>query len=295
MKPYVTLERFKTMGFGIDLDEVEDWEVRSALARASERVAALTSQALGHDFRGGTVTDERHQYPVPHYVGEEWKRQIWLLHRPIADVTQFRIYVTDTQYLDFSASELAVSPKFVDIVSLSLTTAGLFGTSAIPYIGLRQPQVRVSYTYGETMSVSDETFDPTDGRTFRGQNQWWTDDDVTVKVNDVVVSSGFTVDRAEGTITFDENQDENADVEVTYTFRLPSPIAQATGLLAAQALADREIRSRGMAGLTRLKVDEIELTRDKASAASDSAPVSQEVLDLLKGFEITWAGSGSSW
>lgn len=295
MKPYVTLERFKTMGFGVDLTDVEDFEVRAALTRATNRVGALTAWPVGHDFRGGTITDERHVYRVPRYVGEEWQRQVWLLHRPIISVEQFRVYVTDTQYLAFGAAELVVSPKFVDIVSLSLTTAGLFGTTALPFIGLRQPQVRVDYTYGETFASVDETFDPTDGRTFRGENQWWTTDTVTVKVDGTVIAdTEYTVDRDEGTITFDTNQAEGVLVEVSYTYRLPTEIAQAAGILASMELGDRETRARGMQGLSRIRVGDIEL--QKGSASKDGDPQLQAVMELLDGFRPPmWAGSGAAW
>jgi len=297
---YVTPERFKTMGLGVDLDDVEDFELRATLSRASARVNTLCAAPnlpQPHDFRGGTVTDEQHPFRLGYGPFEGAQREVFLFHWPVRTVGTLRVDLTNTQYISFTDDQLYVRNKSVEIISLAMTVNGLFGSALVPIIGLREPRCLVDYVYGYEIVVSEEQIDATDGLMYRAQNQFWTAADVVLKVGGAVQSTGFTIDRVEGTVTFDAPQAANSVVTVSYVTKLPPEIAMATALLAAASFSEREDRSRGMSGLRRLTVGEITLERDVAprggagqwQSGKDAPP---EVLDYLEGFQYTWVGAG---
>lgn len=295
-EPYVTPERFKTMGFGVDLTEVEDFELRSVLTRASDRVNAICA-APGlpqpHDFRGGTITDEDHIWRMGDGVSQESQRSIYLWHYPIRTVTDLRIVLTNTQGVVFSPGELVVFDRTVEIVSLAMTSAGLFGAFVVPEIGLSKPRVRASYTYGYSIQMVGQTLDATDGLTYRGADQWWDlAEDVVVYKDDVEVTSGYTIDYNEGTVTFDDPQGPDAHITVSYTTKLPRAVATATGILAAESIGDSEMRARGMSGLRHIRVGEIELDKVDQMRGGTTlvTPAQAEAESLLAPFRFSWAG-----
>lgn len=298
-EPYVTPERFKTMGFGVDLGSIEDFELRSVLARASDRVntmCAVPGLPQPHDFRGGTITDEEHHWKMGDGVSQESQRTVYVWHYPLRTVTDLRIRLTNSQGIVFDPGELMVFDREIEIVSLAMTSAGLFGAFIVPEIGLSQPRIVASYTYGYRIPITQVTVDATDGLTYRGQDQWWDDDeDVTVFVDSVEVdSSEYSIDHDEGTVTFEDPQGPDARVQVSYTTKLPRAIATATGILAAESLGDAEMRARGMTGLSGIRVGEIELTRiaQQRGGTTLVTPAQAEAESLLAPFRFAWAGIG---
>ena len=78
---YLTPERFRTMGVGSDLDNIEEWELRSILQSASRSVDAYCNVPILPQrfiFRGGTMTDEDHEMVYN-------SRRVRLRARPILD------------------------------------------------------------------------------------------------------------------------------------------------------------------------------------------------------------------
>ena len=291
---YVTPERFKTMGFGVDLDDLDVFELRATLRRAADRVNAICG-APGlpqpHDFRGGTITDERHIWKMGDGVSTPPSRSIYLWHYPIRTVTSLRIDLTNNRYVDIGEDERYLTNRTVEIVSLAMTASGLYGAAVVPEIGLLKPRIKATYTYGYSIPTTGEVLEPTDGKTYRAQDQWWTDDTVTVYVDGNVVTTGFTLDRDEGTVIFTENK--AAEVKADYTTKLPRNIQTATGILAAEALGDREMRARGMSGLRRIQVGEIALEKDAQMRGSSTliTPAVAEAEALLEGFHFVWAAA----
>jgi hypothetical protein len=295
--PYVTPERFKTMGFGVDLDDVEDFELRSVLRRASDRVNAIcAAPALPqqHDFRGGTITDEEHHWDMGDGVSQPMQRTIYLWHKPIRTVTEMKIRLTNTQGVLFDPAELVVFEDVVEIVSLAMTSIGLFGAYIVPEIGLAEPRIITSYTYGYQVSVTGETLEATDGTLFRAQDQWW-DSTVAPKVykNGVEITTGFTIDYDEGAVLFDVPPAAESTIKADYTTKLPRGIATATGILAAESLGEREMRSRGMGGLQGIRVGEIELQRvaQQRGGTTLVTPALAEAEQILSPFKFMWAGA----
>lgn len=299
MEPYVTPERFKTMGFGIDLDGVDDFELRAVLRRASDRVHAITAAPglpVAHDFRGGSITAEEHHWDMGNGTTTGPQRSIRLWHTPIKAVSDLRIRLTNTQGIVFDANELMVFDKEVEIVSLAMTSAGLFGSYVVPEIGLSEPRVQADYTYGYSIPITKQTLDATDGKTFRAQDQWWdsSEDVVVYDESDNIIDSGqYTVHYDEGTIEFSSNQDPDVTRKASFTTKLPPGIATATGILAAEALGDRETRTRGMSGLRAIRVGEISLEKEMQMRGGTTlvTPAVAEAESLLAPYKFIWVGA----
>jgi len=264
---YVTPDRYRSMGFGVDLDGVEESDLRSILRAASAAVESYCNVPLlpqKHDFRGGTITAEQHQWRMGNDTGSEMgQRRFYFFHRPVQTVTDFKILVTSGQYVDIPASELFLNPieGWAEVVSLAVTSIGIFGSGLLPNVGLARPIARASYTYGWQFEVTGEQLDATDGLTFRGQNQWWVTDSVTIYQNGTDVTDDVTLDLTEGTATFTD-QPETADIiTADYTHKLPFDIAQATGIIATAMLNERDLVASGLGRIEALQLEEISVRR----------------------------------
>ena len=272
---YLTPARFREMGFGIDISELDDSELAALIAQAASVVDAYCNVPRipqKHDFKGGTITKEEHRWAMPEHSLDYGQRRMYPYHWPILEITDFKIYVTNSQYVEISPTELFInnSERWFEIVSYAVTSIGMFGALIVPNIGLATPVAKVSYTYGWDFLVTDESLTHSDGQTWRAQNQYWhtTDDadgnsrDPVIKKNGVVQSSGFTVDPVEGTVTFDANLAATDTVTATYHHKLPSEIQYGTGHIVAHLHGQAELHARGMAHLTQLKVAEVTMRRD---------------------------------
>lgn len=287
---YVTPQHFRVLQTGNDLDNLEDSDLAFVLSRAAALTNAYCSVPnlpLPHDFRGGTVTGETHRWRVGNDV-IEGDHRVYLWHRPIKAITDFRIYATNQQYLQVSPSEMFINPSegYAEVSSLNVTPFGVFGSAILPIIGLQVPVSKTDYTYGWELPVVDEVFYPTDGTLFRGQHQWWTDDDVTVKLDGVTQSTGFTLDRDEGTVTFDNLPAAGAVVTVSYTHRLPHEICQAQAIIASSLLGERELVTLGMSQLESIEVEEVRLRRSipQRTSTTQTSVIPEAARTLLDGY-----------
>jgi hypothetical protein len=269
MSLYVTPERFKAMGTGFDLSGVEDHELRALLNRASSVVDSycnVPGLPDKYDFRGGTITEEEHEWLIFNEpVRPPLKfRRFYFMHRPLRTVTDFKIYVTNRQYVDIENEDLFInnSEQYVEVVALAVTSVGIFGSMVIPNIGLYRPVARMSYTYGYRFKVTDEVIDATDGLTYRAENQWWvTTETITVKRNGATITTGFTTDAAEGTVTFTSPNAATDVISVSYTYSLPEPISQATAIVMGHLLAERGFAAKGLSGIRNVRIAELEISR----------------------------------
>jgi len=283
------------MGFGVDLDVIEDFELRSVLRRASDRVNAICAvPALPqqHDFRGGTITGEEHQWRMGDGVSQPMQRSVYLWHTPIRTVTDMRIRLTNSQGIVFDPAELIVFDKVVEIASLAMTSVGLFGAYIVPEIGLAIPRVSTDYTYGYRIPLTGETLEATDGLLYRAQDQWWDSTSTTTVYRDgTAITTGFTIDHNEGAIVFTAAQAVDSIITADFTTKLPRGIATATGILAAEAIGETEMRGRGMSGLAAVRVGEIELQRMQQQRGGTTlvTPAQAEAEQELAPFKFTWA------
>lgn len=295
MLSYVTPARARLMGLG--LGTVSDTDLSAALRRASRRVNAFCGTAnrpQPHDFRGGTITDEKRDWALPSSPVDAGQDYLFTYHWPIIEVTSFRIYVTNGQYVEIQPDEVIVTDRRLEVVSLAYTSVGLFGGGIGPIIGMKQAQARVSYTYGERFEVvGEELVNSGDDLTFRAENQFWTsEDDLTLYLNGVAQTLP-TVDLEEGTVTFGAPV-TGVRVTLDYTHTLDPDIAEATGIILGQELDIADLRSKGLTGLQRVRVGEIEMERARSGSVSGNAdptdiPASAKL--LLAGRQSLWAGS----
>lgn len=264
--PYLTEERLRVLGFGGDLEDLDSAQIRNLIVAASAKVDSYCNVPRlpqPYSFRGGTITNEQQSWDPGDALNQP-QRTIRLRHKPVKAVSSLRIYVTPTQYTDFEVDELFLGRDMgtIDIVSLAMTSSGLFGAFIVPNIGLNRPQVRITYTYGFEFTAVDEILEPTDAKLYRATNQFWDATAVEVKVNGAVVaSSEYTVDRTEGTIEFDSGQAADSVVTASYGYTMPQEIGVATGLIAHDMLNEKALHDKGMGGLRSLTVGEIKIDR----------------------------------
>jgi hypothetical protein len=276
--PYLTPQRFREMGLGIDISELDDTELVSLIASASSVVDSYCNVPRipqKHDFRGGTITGEQHKWRYPQSPFEIGQRKYYPFHWPILKILDFKIMVTNTQYVSIAPEHMMInnSERYWEVVSLALTGVGLFNALIVPNVGLADPVAVSSYTYGWDFEVLDEPLTCTDGQTWRAQNQYWFTDtgrEPVVSVDGDVVTTGYKVDATEGTVVFDDNLLATDSVSVSYHHKLPSDIQFATGHIVAYLHGGAELHARGMAHLSRLKVAEVEMERRPVRGAPTS-------------------------
>lgn len=296
MKPYLTAQKFRTMGFGTDTDSLTDEELTNLCQRATAMVDAhcrVPRLPQPHDFRGGTVVAEQHTWRYPVSPVDIGQRKLWPFHWPVTAVNDFKIKVTNTQYVAIAASELFINntQRYVEVVSLAITSHGLFQALVVPNIGLATPVAEIGYDYGFLYPETDERLYYSDGNTWRAAHQWWaTDPAPVIKKNGTEVSSGVTVDYDEGTVTFDVALADTDVVTATYTRRLPHEIRDATGHIVAAIRSEAENRARGMGSLSRLTVEEVTLerqrARDKQESGYDLETIAPEAAMLLNTYRF---------
>jgi hypothetical protein len=273
MLPYLTPERYRTMGLGTE--DLDDEALRSIIMRASlaaDRYCSVPMTPSRYSFRGGSVTGEEHHYRPGNGLDAMPTTTWWPRSTPLKTVTQLRAFVTNEHYVDFAADELFVTKDSIHIASIAGTQWSLYG-AAVPVVGLPNPVVRIDYTYGYAFTSVDEVLEPTDGQTYRAQNQFWDDSTVTVEVDGVDQPTGWTPDRTEGTIVFTANQAADAVVTASYGYDLPT-----------------EVREKGMSGVRALKVGEISIERAGARRGEGSSAVAiripEEAAQLLDGLHF---------
>ena len=297
---YLTPARFRELGFGVDLSETEDEELTSLLSQASAVVDAYCNVPRIpqlHDFRGGSITGEQHTWRLPVGPLDVGQRRIYLWHWPVVKINQFRIHVTNTQYLEIAPTELYLnnSERWAEIVSYAVTHIGTFGALVVPNIGLTTPVAKTDYDYGWDFFVIEESLVYSDGQTWRAQNQWWhsTDDaagesrDPIIERDGAVIETGFSIDYDEGTVVFDANQPAATTVKATYHHKLPRDLQYATGHIVAYLKGQAGLRAMGMSRLASLRVQEVEMRRaaPKSNLVEDLEALVPEAAILLSAYQ----------
>lgn len=281
---YLTPDRFKSMGFGIDLTDVEDVDLRQIISRASALVdayCAVPMQPTKHDFRGGSVTAEQHDWRLPDLTitSAGGTRRVYVMHRPITAVTSFKVKFTETYEVSIDPANLYVQhiAGWAEVVSLAAVVSGIYPVGI--NFGLYTPVAEISYTYGWDLTSTDEYLEPTDAGTYRSTNCWWkTSPAPTIYKNGVAESaSNYTIDYNEGTVLFNSLLAATDTITASYSYKLPSPIAEATGFIVAHLLGERDLQLKGMAGIGRLRVAEVELWREGVGARGGSQSVTDAI------------------
>lgn len=287
---YLTPQHYRAMSLGVDLSTVEDDVLRFNLTAASALVdsyCAVPNLPNKHDFRGGSITNETHTWRAGTEV-TLGTRRIYLWHRPIQTVAQCRVHLTNEQYIDISPDQLMInqSGNYIEIASLSLSPFGMFGLTNLPVYGILTPMVRVDYTYQWQFTVVEEVMEATDGLLFRGQHQFWLDDPAPVIYKDGTDdTANVTVDLTEGTALYASAPAADEVITASYTYTLPTEIAQATAIITSHLMGERELAAKGMNRLETIEVEEVKLRRtipQRAGVVESSIPDSAKA--LLNGF-----------
>ncbi len=281
---YVTPEKFRVAGTGIDLDGIEDVELVSILSRASAAVnsyCAAPQLPQAHDFRGGTIAGERHEWSL-----YSERRRYYPWHSPLKEISAFRINVSEDAYVDINPDQMFtnLSGGYTEVVAMALGI-GIF--PVVANLSLNTPVAQMDYTYGYEFPVIGETLYETDGNTFRAQNQWWTGD-VEVRVDGVALDPGdYTVDADEGTVFITDDLSAGQVVKADYTYTLPQNIAEATIVTARDALEQRSLTAKGLGGLLEVQVAEVRLRRPTPTATlmrDDNLRIPEDAKVLLAPF-----------
>jgi len=286
MSRYITPDRYRSMGFGADLDDVEDVELAMLIARASSVVntyCAAPKIPQEHHFAGGSIIREQHRWPF----GTETThgtRRLYTYHRPIKDVSTFRIRVTNTMEVTVTGADIFInnSEGYIELISLAAVSFGIMPVGVLPNLGLYTPVAEVDYTYGYEFSAVGEPLYETDGQVYRGTNGFWQADSVTIYDGGVAVASGgYVLDLEDGSVQF--TTQPTGSVTADYIYTMPNEVAMATGEIVADQLSERALTARGMRRLAGVKMAEIELRRSLrgTSVSADLASIIPETAALL--------------
>ena len=274
-QPYLSSRRFVLGGFGIDTSTINAVALRSTLRRASTLVNTWCNGAQipsPFDFRGGTVTNEQHVFPIPNpLVAFPGSRRIFVYQRPLRTVTGFRLKFTNAYSITLPTTNLFVNTTegWAEIVASQPT---IIGYPPLGYwYGLYQPVAEIDYTYGHQIVVTDDECEADGPRLYYATyGSWDADAAVVVEVDGTVktITTDYTINRTDGSITFTSTAvpAPGEVVTVSYTTTLPDAIVQATGLIAVDLLGQSRIAARGMIGIQSLKVAEIALTQMQNTA-----------------------------
>lgn len=279
---YITPARFRTMNLGNDLSGLSDVQLRSTIDAASQMAnayCAVPIQPNRHDFRGGTVVAEQHRWPLPDLtMTAQSGRRVYPLHSPIKQLTSFIVKFTNLYQVEVDPSNIYVDhiTGWAEVVSIAAIVSGVYPVGI--NFGLYTPVAEIGYTYGWSFPTLGEVLSPTDATVvYQAANQFW-DTTVTPVVykNGVpqTLTTDYTVNSTEGTVTFTTGLLDEDVVTLDYAFTLPSAIAWATALLTSRLLAEADLVAKGLGNLASLRVEEVELRRTISSRLTSQTSVS---------------------
>lgn len=286
MLTYMTPERYRVAGKGIDLSGYEDVELASVLSNATTMVnahCAVPRLPQLHSFAGGEIVGERHTWAFGNEVMPS-RRRFYPWHKPVREITGFRILLTEGQYIEIDPANLFInnSEGYVEVVALAMGV-GVF--PVVANLSLNQPVAEMDYTYGYSFQVQGETLYETDADIFRAQHQFWSGTP-TIYLNGSDETANFEVDAIEGTARTLNQLTATDVVTADYSYTLPDNIAAATAVIATDLLSESNLARKGMSGLLEIQVAEVRLRRPTPTAllTREQPPISREAITLLDGY-----------
>lgn len=288
--------RYLAGGYGLALpDGFSLATLRSTLIRAQslvDRYCNVPRQPNPFDWRGGTMTNETHQWkiinPLAYGPGA---RRVYTNVGPIKTVTDFHLDLGKTYMVAIDPTDdlyINAMEQYVEIVAINPTIVGFYPLAV--NLGLYNPIARLSYTYGWSFPVTGDVLEADSPTKFSASYGNW-DSTVTPAVyfdDQLVDPADYTFDEDDGTVTFTSQTapDPGVVATVDYTYLAPSAVVDAIGLTATGLLGSARMAQRGLTGLTSLKVAEVSLTAMMPSQMKTRNGVSipGEAADLLDGF-----------
>lgn len=288
-------ERYLRSGYGIALPS--DFSVstlRTVLARAQNQVSRFCNvpkQPDAYDWRGGTMTNEQHQWKVQNPLAyNEGARRVYVNAGPILTVTDFHLDLGITYRIAVDPTQLYINAmeQYVEIVALNPIVVGYYPLAV--NLGLYQPIARISYTYGWSFAVTGDVLEAeTPTRFTAAYGNWDSTIDPVIYFDDQIVGSAdYVVNEDNGQVTFTTAPSPGVEVTADYTYTVPSEIVDAIGLTATALLAQSRIAGRGMIGMQSIKVAEVALTAFAPSqmATRNGASIPLEAADLLSSYSF---------
>lgn len=290
---YVTPGRYRTMGFGAALDEIEDSSLEAQLRLASSLINRYCARPHTYDFRGGIVIDEKHPWRIGNEHTPRGSVSVFPYCKPVLSVASFQIYVTNTQYLDVATQYLNIGSASEVTPVIAASSIGIWTYSAIPVAGLPVPELRITYSYGYSHSDIDDELFTEGGGVYRAPSQWLISvAEVTKNDTPLTLTTDYTVNMVEGTITLSESQQDAMDLDdvlrMSYTHSIPEAVRDATAVVVTDLIGAGQVVGAGLQGLSRIKAEEIELATDAKSSVT-SGDINERAKLLLAPYrEFSW-------
>lgn len=283
--------RYLRSGYGLALPTDYTYsQLRTALIRAQNEVnryCNVPKQPQAFDWRGGTMTDERHQWKLtnPLAYGPGVKR-VYTNVSPIKSVSAFSIDLGKTYHIDFDpTTNIYVNSieSYCELIAVSPVVVGFWPMAAA--LGLYNPVARISYSYGWTFDVAGDVLEAESPTVYTAAyGNWSQSPPAVIYLDGVEQGSGYTVDFDDGTVTFATAPGVGVEVTADYEYLCPSEVVDAIGYTTTMDLTRARINQRGMAGLSSLKVAEVSMSLLQAPATKNKATIPAEAADLVDGY-----------
>jgi hypothetical protein len=283
--------RYQRSGFGQALPpNFSLSSLRSTIIRAQslvDRYCNLPNRPSLFDWRGGTMTDEQHQWrivnPLAYGPGA---RRVYTNVGPLKTVTALHLDLGKTYQVALNpAVDIYVNSmeQYAEIVAVNPTIVGFYPLAV--NLGLYNPIARISYTYGWSFPVAGDVLEAESPTSFSAAyGNWDTTVVPVVYLNGVVANpSTYVVDYSDGVIDFTSGPATGAQVSADYTYTVPSPVVDAIGVTTTALLGKARLAARGMIGLSSLRVAEITLTQMSPAQMQtrNGATIPEEAAELL--------------
>lgn len=286
--------RYERAGYGMALPTGFTLsQLRSTLIRAQSRVdryCNVPAQPSAFDWRGGTMTNEQHQWriinPLAYGPGA---RRVYTNVGPIKTVTALSLDLGKTYQVALDpAVDVYVNAieQYAEIVAVNPTIVGFYPLAV--NLGLYNPIARITYTYGWSFPVAGDVLEAESPTLFSASYGNW-DSTITpvVYLDGVVASpSTYAVNYDDGEISFTAGPTAGVEVSADYTYTVPDPVVEAIGITATNLLGQSRLAARGLTGLSSLKVAEISMTQMSPAqmATRNGATIPSEAAELLGKF-----------
>ncbi len=288
--------RYQRMGFGQALpNDYTLSQLRTALIRAQSQVSRycnVPKQPQAFDWRGGTMTDERHQWKLQNPLAyNSGVKRVYLNVSPIKAVTAFSIDLGKTYHIDFDPNTniyINSIESYVELIAVSPVVVGFWPLAAA--LGLYNPVSRTTYTYGWQFTVAGDVLEAESPTVYSmAYGNLSQSPPVVVYLDGVAQVSGYAVNFDDGTVTFDTRPAPGVEVSADYVYLVPDEIVQAIGITTTWQLGQARMAQRGMIGLSSIKVAEVTLSSMVPVVNRNGATIPAEAASLLDGYAMASA------
>lgn len=275
------------------------------IARYIQRAEAQIDSFLGFDLRLGGFE------PHTAWIQAAWdyrtlKTRIPDDLVPVRQALRYRIQVSNISaagagfFATINTGDVAYNTfgGYVEIVPLQSITYAM--TPVLIEMGMRPPVVQLDYEVGYYLAATgDPLYDLGDHQTYRAVRGFWATSydqaasiqpltlppvPAVVYVNGVAQTTGYTVDAAEGSVTFTTAQAAAASVTADYTYQIPDVVQAATIAQTSFLFGQRDLNLAGMNGVMMSKNDHqvlhrIQKIRGEKNDMIMLSPIAKEILE----------------